>query len=153
MQFLFNRLGEIIPFIPTQYFLNKHLLGDEVLEESEESLFHKNFARKVAGEIILEPAVDLLVRSLLRANDLWIVECADVEEPVYVLKSRNMYLHIQHYPHMSDAFRVAPYPNKETLFEEFSEITVTDVKHISKDGVQQSLGVDTNTFWIEDGEE
>ena len=152
IQFLFRSISGVTPSCPARYILSQYLSDSFSSQEAIEGLVYKKLARKSPGKIVLEPVVDLLARSALSSDTLWIVEFSEVSKPLLLLRSKDIDLRIQHYPYIPSTWKITPYQSKDAFLTEFDELTVTCIIQISKDGTQQLIAVDDIKSRIEDGE-
>ncbi len=151
--FLLSKIPNITPSNLAQHLLSQYLSNSIGSQDAVEGLVYKKLVRKSSWEIVLEPVVDLLARLALSADTLWIAECLGIANSVLVLKAKDIYLYVQRYPHIANAWKITPYQSKDALLGEFDELTVTEVMRIGKDGLQQPLKVNDNISWIKDGGE
>ena len=149
MLFLIGSAADLTPSLPTQYLINQYLPDNFSPQDVEEGLVNKRLAKKTNGNITLEPVVDLLVRSALSSDTIWVVKCGGIDEPVFVLKADDIFLHIMRYPHISNAWKITPYKNKETLLGEFDVMAISEVRRVNKHGEQRFLDTDEKNRWIE----
>ena len=141
-------MRDVMPSFPAQYVIDRYLSDSEASQDALEGLLYKKLARESSGEVVIEPVVDFLVRSALSSDMLWIVRCADTDSPALILRAEGVYMHIRRYPHITDAWRITPYQNKELLLEEFDEQTVLAAMRIDKNGDQELIDI-TNDSWME----
>lgn len=176
--YLFN-VARISPSRPAQYFIDWYLRdgggagadtapgnsNETVLDaggvdlpsgrsyepalDAAEGLVFKKLAVKSSGAVILEPVVDLLVRSALTSDTMWIVKRPDGGDADLILKSAGIYLLIMRYPRIPDAWRVTPYPGKAQLFEDFDGFAATEACRIDSEGKRVPLDI-TGGSWMED---
>jgi len=148
--FLLNGIKDVAPSHTARHIISQYLTDSVVLQEVIDSLVYKKLVTQISGQIVLEPIVDLLVRSVLSSDMLWIIQCAEDKGSVLVLKAEEIYLYIRRYPHIDGAWKITPYQSKETLLCEFDGLTVEGVELIDADGKQQTLKVDEGNSWLED---
>ena len=133
---LFNSIPDIEPSGPARFIIDRYLSDNVMSLDAVEGLVYKKLAKKLPGGIVIEPVVDYLMRSALSSDLLWIVGCADADDPDLVLKTGEMYLHIRKYPHISDSWRITPYQSKELMLGEFDGQTILEVNQIDKNGTK-----------------
>ena len=151
--FLLDSMQDILPSVPVQYMLDQYQHENTAPLNAEEGLVYKKLAKKASGKVVLEPVVDMLARSALSSEALWIIEFGDTVEPEIVLKSKNIYLHIKRYPHISKAWKITPHREKNTLLNEFEGQKVSEVSHIDRYGLRKFESVSEIKLWIEDNAE
>lgn len=121
-----------------KYLLCRYFPPGTESEMSIENLLSKNLARRVSGVIITEPVVDLLIKAILSANRLWVVENAETGETVFVLRDERMYLTLRRYPHIAEAWKLTPFENEKTLSEELAQLDISKVLNIDENGTVET---------------
>jgi len=145
--FLFGCFPDVVPTDPARYVIETYLSDCSAPQAAVEGLVYKKLAKKTYEKIVLEPVVDLLVKSALSSKTLWIADFPDIEGSVLVLRSDEMCFHIRRYPLISDAWKITPYQKKEHMSGEFEGLTLIKATRIDKDGKQEIMD---NDSWMED---
>jgi len=137
--FLLGSFREAAPSRPALYIIETYLRDSDMPQAAVEGLLYKKLAKKSFGEIVLEPVVDLLVRSALSSEALWVADFEEADGAVLILESKDIYLHIRRYPHISDAWKITPYQSKRLLSGEFEGLTILKAVRIDLNGNREIL--------------
>ena len=149
--FLINNHPDFKPSHPAQYLI-KHYMPDYAASEGVvEGLVNKNLAKIVYGNIVIEPVIDFLAKSVLLSNALWIIESRENDWPVFVLRSQNIYLHIRRYPLIANSWKITPHQNKDALLDEFIGQEISAINRVDINGTQLQLAADEANSWIKGG--
>ena len=151
--FLYSCISDTVPSPPAQYILSRYLTDSLAPQEAVEGLVYKKLAKKLSGRIVLEPVVDLLMRSALHSDTLWIAECGGIENFVLLLRSDDIYIHIRRYQHISDAWKITPYQSRNALLGEFDGLNIAKVIRIGSGSSRKVFKAENSMSWIEDGRE
>lgn len=146
MLYLLSSLRDVRPSHPAQYIINQYLSSVAVTQGAIEGLIYKKLVNKSSEKTVLEPVIDLFVRAALSSESIWIVECSDIKSPVLIIKTRDMYLYISCYTHISDAWKVTPYQTKDVLLSELGYLNILTVTFIDKNGIRHQFNGGNNTF-------
>lgn len=149
MLFLLSSVTDTSPTYPMKYALNEYFSDSMASQEAVDGLEYKKLINKKSGSVSLEPVIDLLVRSAMSAQKLWIVN-ESVTNLMVILKSEDMFLYIKSYPLINGAWRIAPYKNIQEMMQEFNDIPIFTVRCINGNG-DETCKASLNDFkWLEE---
>ena len=137
--FLLSSIRDVKPSHAVQYIINQFLSDSIASQDAVEGLVYKKLANKAYGKVVLEPVIDLLARSMLTSDSIWVIECDITPSPVVILKTEDMYLYVSCYTHISDAWKITPYQTKDALRGETNDLSILSVTLIDKNGTQRKL--------------
>lgn len=135
---------------PAKYALNECLTGSTDTHAAVEGLVYKKLASRTAGKISIEPVVELLVRSVLSASKLLIVKCAGMTKSVFILRTKNMFLHVQDYPLIAGAWKITPFQTLAELKDELNGISPIEVNVVDNNEQCYTMKPVDGFLWLED---
>ena len=148
---LLSSFVDLQPTLPGRYFLEEYLADSIATEDEVEGLIFKKLVHKEAGTLIIEPVVELLAKSILFANRIWIVKCLETVEPVLIIRAHRLYLFITSYELTEGAIKITPFQNTAELREDKQdEFSIVQITTVSKHGKQQSIKPDNSFKWLEE---
>ncbi len=151
VQLLLSCVVTVKPAFPARYILEESLAGSIWTGDDLESLVSKKMAHKESGKLIIEPVIELIVKSILFMNRLWIVNCMDMSEPILIVGTHHLFLLITHYTPAAETWKITLYPNAAELKKDNHDIlSVVQITTISDDGRQQIIKPDGSFNWLEE---
>lgn len=138
MLFLLSCIYDVTPTFPMRYMLSEYLSDNIASHDVIDELEYKKMITKNAGKVSLEPVIDLLVRSALLANKLWVInESSDNLQ--FIMKAKDMFIHIKSYPLIDGTWRITPYKDMVELTREFDELLISTIQLIDDKGNQTNI--------------
>ncbi|HQK34918.1 MAG TPA: hypothetical protein PK074_09345 [Spirochaetales bacterium] len=120
-------------------------------EEAVEGLVYKKLARKAAGQLIIEPVIELFIKTMLSADRLWIVSHSDNDKPILIIRGQEIWLLITHYSLNREEWKITPFPDMFRLTDELgNELSNPDITTIKADGSICSIKYDDSFLWLKE---